>query len=431
MHAPHHLFPSSQAPKKSDGEKEDEMVNQACTKKSIFLSSLFRGITSLAFLFLLIEFFDELNYGVENAALPAIRTDLGFSYIQVGLLLGLPGIVNTFIEPALMLLGDTRYRKLIMLAGGLAIVLSLVLIAAAHTFALVLLGMMIGYPASGAFVSLSQATLMDQNPGREPQMMARWTLAGSIANMIGPLVLAVGLALGFGWRWAFFGMAGLCLGLVALTWKRHIPTHPSQPAVPQSTLPVKRLLLGLWDAARNPRLLRWMLLLPLSDFLLDVLTGYLPLYFTDVAGLTVAKASLMMSVLMLVGLVSNVLLIPILERFPGRKVVRLSAAVAGVLYAAWLLVPWFWAKVGLIILIKLVTLGWYEVLQGEAFAVIPGRSGTVMAINSLIGVLAGGISFLIGWVAAQAGLPAAMWILLLGPISLVLFVPRHKPNIAS
>jgi hypothetical protein len=29
-------------------------------------------------------------------------------------------------------------------------------------------------------------------------------------------------------------------------------------------------------------------------------------------------------------------------------------------------------------------------------------------------------------VAAQAGLPAAMWLLLLGPVCLVLFVPRHS-----
>jgi heme O synthase-like polyprenyltransferase len=51
-----------------------------------------------------------------------------------------------------------------------------------------------------------------------------------------------------------------------------------------------------------------------------------------------------------------------------------------------------------------------------------------MAINSVIGLLGGGISFLVGWVAAQAGLPAAMWILLVGPISLVLFVPRRNPS---
>ena len=162
-----------------------------------------------------------------------------------------------------------------------------------------------------------------------------------------------------------------------------------------------------------------------SDLLLDVLTGYLALYFTDVIGLNVAQASVMMSVLMGAGLVSNIVLIPLLERFPGRKLVRLSAAVSGMLYAAWLLAPWLWAKIVLIVLIKLVTLGWYEVLQGEAFGEVPGRSGTVMAINSLIGVFGGGIAFLIGWVAARAGLQAALWILLAGPVSLVLFVPRH------
>lgn len=426
----HHLFPSH-PPINSDREKEVEMLHNNNTQKSILITSLLRGAASLTFLFLLIEFFDELNYGVGNAALPAIRSDLGLTYVQVGLLLGLPGIVNTFIEPVLMLLGDTRYRKHIILAGGIAIILSLVAIGSSHYFPLVLLGMVIGFPASGAFVSLSQATLMDINPGREPQMMARWTVSGSVANLVGPLILAGGFALGFGWRWAYFAMAVICLVLVVLTWRRQIPLHPQ---VEQSTFTpqsIRQLLDGLWKAARNPRLMRWLFLLPLSDLLLDVLTGYLPLYFTDVAGFTVTQASLMVSVLMLAGLVSNIVLIPLLERFPGRNVVRLSAGVTGILYTAWLLAPWLWAKIALIIVIKLVTLGWYEVLQGEAFAAIPGRSGTVMAIHSVIGLLAGGVAFLIGWVAAKAGLPAAMWILLAGPACLVLFVPRHKPDIVQ
>jgi FSR family fosmidomycin resistance protein-like MFS transporter len=92
------------------------------------------------------------------------------------------------------------------------------------------------------------------------------------------------------------------------------------------------------------------------------------------------------------------------------------------------LVPWLWVKVFLIVLIKLVTLGWYEVLQGEAFGEATGRSGTVMAINSIIGLLGGGVAFLIGFVAARAGLQAALWILLAGPISLVLFVPKYRPQ---
>jgi hypothetical protein len=138
----------------------------------------------------------------------------------------------------------------------------------------------------------------------------------------------------------------------------------------------------------------------------------------------------MMSVLMLAGLVSNIMLIPMLEKFQGRNIVRISACVTGVLYVAWLVTPWLWAKIGLIILIRLVSLGWYEVLQGEAFASIPGRSGTVMATNSIMGLLGGGISFFIGWFAAQAGLPAAMWLLLAGPICLVLFVPKPRPVVS-
>jgi FSR family fosmidomycin resistance protein-like MFS transporter len=426
MHA-HHLFPSELPPHKSTGEKEVEMVNQTSHKKIILISNILRGALPLTYLLLLIEFFDELNYGIGNAALPAIRSDLGLSYTQIGLLLGLPGIINTFIEPMLMLLGDTRYRKRIILAGGIAIVLSLVAIARTQDFFVVLLAMVIGFPASGAFVSLSQATLMDLHPGREPQMMARWTVSGSVANLIGPLILAAGFALGFGWRWAFLGMAVLCLILVVFTWVKQFPSIAEVGSSPFSWNVVRNLLTGFKDALRNPTLIRWLVLLQFSDLLLDVLTGYLPLYFTDVSGMTVAQASLMMSILMLAGLLSNIMLIPMLEKFPGRKVVRLSAAVSGILYAAWLLAPWLWAKIGLMILIKLVTIGWYEVLQGEAFATIPGRSGTVMATNSIMGLFGGAIAFFIGWVAAQAGLPAAMWLLVAGPVCLVLFIPRPDP----
>lgn len=400
------------------------MVAQTPRNRINRISSILRGAIPLTYLLLLIEFFDELNYGIENAALPAIRADLGLSYIQIGLILGLPGIINTLIEPVLMLLGDTRFRKLIILVGGIVIVLSLVAIASTQNFIVVLFAMVIGYPASGAFVSLSQATLVDLHPGREPHMMARWTVSGSVANLIGPMMLAAGFALGFGWRWAFYGMAGLCLILVGLTWLMQFPLHAESERIPFSGHALKRLLTGFWDALRNPTLMRWLILIQFSDLLLDVLTGYLPLYFTDVTGMSNAQASLMMSILMGAGLISNIALIPILEKFPGRKVVRISAAVSGLMYVAWLIAPWMWAKVGLIILIKLVTLGWYEVLQGEAFATIPGRSGTVMATNSIMGLFGGGISFLIGWIAAQAGLPAAMWLLLAGPVCLVIFVPK-------
>ena len=108
----------------------------------------------------------------------------------------------------------------------------------------------------------------------------------------------------------------------------------------------------------------------------------------------------------------------------------ITAAISIGLYAAFLLSPWPWVRsellfrIVLLILIRFSTIGWYSVLQGEAYASVPGRSGTVMAINSLSGLLGGGLVWLVGWIAELAGLPAAMWLLLLGPISLALFTPR-------
>ncbi len=106
--------------------------------------------------------------------------------------------------------------------------------------------------------------------------------------------------------------------------------------------------------------------------LLDVYISYAALYFADAVGFTPAQVGLMMGALMAAGLAANVALIPLLERVPGRRLVRLTAVLAGLAYAAWLLVPWIWAKIILAILVRLLTLGWYEVLSGRSLCQLAG-----------------------------------------------------------
>ena len=71
-----------------------------------------------------------------------------------------------------------------------------------------LVALTIFFPASGAFVSLTQSALMDFDPGRQPQHMARWTLAGSVGAVLGPLLVAAVLAAGGNWRLAFIVGSG-------------------------------------------------------------------------------------------------------------------------------------------------------------------------------------------------------------------------------
>lgn len=393
-------------------------------------ASITRGTFPLTWFFLLIELFDELAYGVESAVLPALRDSLGLSYAQMGLLLGLPGLTGAVVEFIIMLLGDTRLRKRLVLGGGFVIVLASLLLAGAQAFPAALLAFLIYFPASGAFVTLSQATLMDLNPGRQSQMMARWTLFGSIGNLAGPLIAAGLFAAGLSWRWNYVYLAALALLLTLLLLPRRFPAHRHTDEDEGSlTLgDLHALLPELWRAIRNPRLMRWYILLDLSDLLLDVYLSYSALYFADAVGFNAAQVGLMMSALMAAGLAGNLILIPLLERVNGRRLVRFSAAIAGLAYIAWLLAPWAWAKITLAIIVRLLTLGWYEVLSGEAYASLPGRSGTVAAIGSLMGLLGGALIWFVGWFAGQAGLASAMWLLLAGPLALVFFMPRPDPQ---
>jgi FSR family fosmidomycin resistance protein-like MFS transporter len=383
-----------------------------------------RGLLVFTATLLLIEFADELSFNVLGAAMPRIRDDLRISYTQIGLLLAVPLLVSSLIEPIIGVLGDLWRRKTLIVGGGLIIAAAFTAVAAAQDFTVLLIAMLAAYPAGGAFVGLSQATLMDSDPGREEQLMARWTAVGSAGYVAGPLLVTAVFALGFGWRGLMLGLA-LAVSLLAVAmWRQPFRNGQAAPEGEASTGGYG--LRDVWQAARNPALLRWIGLLYASDLMLDVLIGFVALYFTDVLGVSAAAASAALVVMSAVGFAGDVLLIPMLERVRGLRLLRWSSAAVLGLYVAWLLIDWLPAKYGLLALVGLGATGWYQVLQGRAYATLPGRSGTVMAVGSLGGLVGSLIPLGLGWVAEQHGLTAALWCLAVGPLSLILFLPREQ-----
>jgi FSR family fosmidomycin resistance protein-like MFS transporter len=407
-------------------------MSKLAQDKFNLLSTALRRLITLTALFLLIEFFDEFNYGIHGAVLPVQRNDLVLQYSQIGLLLGLPHLVNTFIEPVLMLLGDTNLRKKLVLGGGFTLAVSLLMTAAAPSFGWLLLAAVLMYPASGAFVTLAQATLIDLHPGREVQMMARWVLSGSLANLAGPLFTAGLFALAFSWRAAFVCLSVLVSLLTLWAARMQFPVsmqgrHYHSSGLKSVVLEEgKRLGTGLRIAVTNPGLMRWIILLQLSDLMVDIFTSYTALYFMDVVGTSETQTSLLLSLFMGAALLSDLAVVYLLERYQGRRLIRFSAAVCAVLYPVWLLAAGPIHKIFLLLLIKLFTMGWYTVLKGEAYAALPERKGTVLALDSTAGVLGSLLPWLVGWLAGQFGLQTAMWLLWLRPVSLLLWVPAVR-----
>jgi len=232
-------------------------------------SRTLRHTAAFTLTLLAIEFLDEFVFGAREAAWPLIRTDLGLSYAQVGLLLGLPSLVSSLVEPFLGILGDIWRRRLLILGGGVVFALALLLTALSQNFPILLISFIIFYPSSGAFVSLSQATLRDTDSARHEQNMARWTFAGSLGVVAGPIALGAAALLNLGWRGLFLAFAGLTLIPLAMAYR-------FRSAIGQRGSDKTDFKAGLVDALRALRrgeVLRWLTLLEFSETMWLLLLG--------------------------------------------------------------------------------------------------------------------------------------------------------------
>lgn len=131
------------------------------------------------------------------------------------MLLGVPKLLGSVAEIFLFVWEETGRHRDIILGGGICFAAAILLFSASRVFAVILAAELLFHPSSGAFVTMSQSTLMDLEPSRHEQNMARWTLAGSLGVVLGPLALAGAVFLGMDWRSLFAALGAAALVLVA------------------------------------------------------------------------------------------------------------------------------------------------------------------------------------------------------------------------
>lgn len=387
-----------------------------------------RGAGAFALTLLIVEFIDELAFGLRETAWPFIRADLNLSYEQIGLLIGLPAITAALIEAVMGVLSDMPgWRPRLVLGGGIAFIIAAGATALAGDFGLLMAATILFYPASGAFVSLGQATLMDTDPARHEQNMARWTFFGAVGVLAAPWLLTALTGAGATWREGYVIVAALTaiawLGLYAL--RRHFPA-----SVHEGEDGWRGLIAGLGEALRMLKqgaVVRWFGLLIVSDFMLDILLSFMALYFVDVVGVDEGGAALAITVWTGVGLIGDYLIIHLLERVNGLAYLRYSVLIELILYPAFLLVEDPALKLVILGAIGFANAGWYSVLQAQVYAALPGKSGAATTLGTLFTPIEGFIPLLLGVIAGAFGLNAAMWLLWLGPIALLLGLPRRVP----
>jgi FSR family fosmidomycin resistance protein-like MFS transporter len=329
-----------------------------------------------------------------------------------------------------------------VLAGGAVIVASLAAVAAARSATVLLAAFVAFFPASGAFVSLTQAALVDRAPGRQQQRMAAWNLAGSAGAVGGPLLLAGVLAAGGSWRSAYLLLAAAAGAALAVA----VLAAPSrQPAWldPAASAGAGSAGLGGGDAdpegegdddgngrrrtsvrealsaLRHRDVARWAVLLEISDLLLDVLTGYIGIYLVDVAGASPAEAAVGVAVRLGAGLAGDALFVVISGRVNGPAALRISAIAACALYPAFLLVGWLPAKLAILAVLSMATACWYPVIQAGLYTSLPGRSGIAVFLSSAAALVGAAGPLAVGFIAQQAGLTWALAVLAAAPAAVL------------
>jgi FSR family fosmidomycin resistance protein-like MFS transporter len=374
------------------------------------------GLRAPIIALLAIELLDELVFGAREAAWPALREELDLSYAEIGLLLSVPTYSSALLEPVFGVLGDSRWRRAVVVGGGIGTATALALVAGAPGFVVLLVAFALLFPSTGAFVSLSQATLMDLEPKRRELNMTRWSIAGGVGAVAGPVLLVLFTAVGAGWRGLFATFAVLALALTAAAAATHsrVRPHDKRPSL-------RAALAGL----RRPLVARWLVVLEFADLLLDVLLGYVALYLVDEAGASPQVGSIGVAVWTGAGLVGGLGVIALLRRVDGLSYLRASAVATLVLYPAFLLVPGTPAKFALLAIVGLATAGWYSIPKARLYDALSGQSGAAITLGSVAGLIAGTFPLAIGLVAEQYGIDVALWLLVAGPIVLLIGVPRR------
>jgi FSR family fosmidomycin resistance protein-like MFS transporter len=308
------------------------------------------------------------------------------------------------------MLADRGHRRRIVVCGGVAFALGAAVLAGASSFLVFLAALAVLDPSSGAFVSLSQATLMDSSPAERERNMARWTLAGGVGAAAGPLLLAAGLP----WRevFAFCAVLAACAVLA-------VRRHRLDGAVDGEGFR------GVWAALRQRDVLRWLVLLELQGIGSEAPFGFLALYLVDVTRTSPRGAALAVLAWTGAALAGNLVLVRVLARVDGLRWLRLSAVGVAIAFPAFQLAPGLVPKLVAVSAIGALVAGWYPISQARLYDALPGRSGTAAAAATAASVLGIFLPLTLGLLAGRVGLGNAFWLCLVAPLALLVGVPRR------
>jgi MFS transporter, FSR family, fosmidomycin resistance protein len=402
---------------------------------------------------------DELWSGVAVVAAPDVEREQGVGHGAYALLVfALPLLGAAVLEAGLALLSDRWARRRVAGLGLLVTAGALAACAFVPGRAALVVGLAVAGGASGIACAAGQAELVSGAPGAGERAMARWVLFGAVGDMLTPLLAALVLGLGGGYR-AVFGLVALsALALAVLLGSsatngcrslerassakggrpREAPSSgeaPSPGAAPAATpsgqeLVEASLIEGLRAGVRNRALWLWLLGAAMCTFLDEIVVALGALHAERDLGASAAASAACVTGTSIGMAVGAALTERSLLRFDAARVSIASAAASLIALAAVVAAPsvsWLALALGLL---GAAAAPQYALLQARAYAALPGRPGVVNALAQVFVVVDIVGPLALGALADSLGVGVALACLCVQPLAvlIVMLISRARSS---
>jgi MFS transporter, DHA1 family, inner membrane transport protein len=370
---------------------------------------------------------DELGSFLPIGAFASLRADLGIDYADGGLVF-VAFAVGGLASSPLGVLADHRSRRVLASLGALGYAASLAAFAVAPGLGVILGAALLLGASSDVMVHACEAALVDVAGARLERELSRLNLVAAVGDLVGPGAFVVVGAVGGSWRLV------LALGALAMlayaAWLAAVP-FPSPAAAGDDDDGAdgdeRQGAEGDGDEARTPwrdvaGLLRdpgvWWLAVVSALFgsLDEAYFGFLLAFLTDRRGFADATATLAASGLVVGGLVGYAVLV---RRPPGRRAMPVAAAAMVVASLAIAAVPWPAAVGAASTAFGAAVAVFWVAFQARTLRHRPDRAASVATVVGVLEQPGVVVPVLVGVVADQLGLHAAMVVYVAVPTALL------------
>ncbi|PZR09193.1 MAG: MFS transporter [Azospirillum brasilense] len=314
---------------------------------------------------------NDLLQSVIPALYPILKAEFVLSFGEIGLIQLVFMLTASILQPIVGLLTDRRPRPFSLVAGMAATLLGLLILAGAHSYAVLLLAVSLVGVGSSIFHPEAARVARLASGGRHGTAQSLFQVGGNLGAALGPLLAALVVVARGQASIAWFSLAALA-GMLLLA---HVGRwYREQQRVPKAVLPPRA-------SALPPSLVRRaitiLVLLTFTKYIYSAsLTSFYTFYLIETFGVSVQASQLYLFAYLGAVAVGTMAGGPLGDRF-GRRVVLWFSIVGPLPFV--LLLPhanlaWTCA---LSILIGLIMSSAFSAIVVYAQELLPGRIGLV------------------------------------------------------